>query len=131
MYRFTFFIACWLFAAACNAGRTEKLEDKVFVVNIVPDEKKLQEYLEYHRHIWPEVEKGFQKAGYRKIKLLRRNHLVVMIVTVPEGADLGKMGKVAESYDKRCAEWNQLMSSYQQGIPGTEPGQTGTETAPF
>lgn len=117
---------------ACNARqKEEKLEDHVFVVNIVPDPQKLKAYLDYHQHIWPEVEAGFKKAGYRKITLYRYDHLLVMSITVPAGADLGQMGKTAESYDKRCAEWNRLMDGYQTGVPGAGQQEKWVEAKPF
>ncbi|MGN6510648.1 MAG: L-rhamnose mutarotase [Chitinophaga sp.] len=109
----------------------ERLTEKVFVMQVKPGDDKLQEYLEYHRAVWPEVEKGFEHAGYRRIRLLRSHHTVVMIVEVPEGADLGEMGRKAEASDKRCAEWNRLMTGYQEGVAGTKPGETWTETEEF
>lgn len=110
---------------------TSQLEDKVFVVNIVHDSLKLSEYLHYHKQIWPQVEAGFKKAGYRKIVLYRYDYLLVMKITVPVGADLGEMGKLAEAADPRCVEWNKIMNNYQQGVPGTSPGQTWVEAKPF
>ena len=101
------------------------------MVNIVPDSVKLKEYLTYHEQVWPEVEAGFKKAGYKKITLYRYNHLLVMTITVPQNADLGAMGKLAESYSPRCAEWNKLMNTYQTGVQGTQPGQTWVEAKPF
>ncbi|MGJ7029699.1 L-rhamnose mutarotase [Niabella hirudinis] len=116
----------------CKQHQTEQpLQEHIFVVNIAPGDQKLQEYLEHHQHIWPEVEAGFKKAGYKKITLSRFEHLVVMSVVVPAGADLDSMGKVAESYDKRCAAWNRLMDTYQEGVPGTTPGQKWVEAKPF
>lgn len=107
------------------------LEERVFVVTIAPGDVKLGEYLDHHRHIWPEVEAGFKKAGYKKITLSRFDHLVIMSILVPRGASLDSMSKVAESYDKRCAEWNRLMDTYQLGVPGTAPGQKWVEVKPF
>jgi L-rhamnose mutarotase len=114
-----------------NKNNQGPLVEKVFVVNIVPNEQKLKEYLTYHSKVWPEVEAGFRKAGYKKIALHRFNHLVVMIITVSPQADLAKMGKLAESYSPKCAAWNKLMQGYQTGVPGTTPGQTWVEAAPF
>jgi L-rhamnose mutarotase len=118
---------------ACRQSQsaTGKLTEKVFVVNIIDGEKPLQEYLNYHAHVWPEVEAGFKKAGYKNISLYRYDHLLVMTVTIPENADLNAMGKVAESYSPKCAEWNKIMSAYQTGVPGTKPGQTWAEAKPF
>ncbi len=129
------FVVCVLTLVACNqplnSPKEEKLVEKVFVVNIVDDAEKLKGYLKYHEQVWPEVEAGFKKAGYKKITLYRYNHLLVMAILVPENADLGAMGKLAESYSPRCAEWNKLMDGYQQGVSGTAPGQKWAEAKPF
>ncbi|MFC0772948.1 L-rhamnose mutarotase [Terrimonas alba] len=106
-------------------------EEKIFVVNLVHDSLKLKEYLDYHKQVWPQVEAGFKKAGYKKIVLYRYDYLIVMKVTVPVGADLAEMGRLAESHDPRCAEWNRLMNAYQRGVEGTLPGQTWVEAMPF
>lgn len=121
---------------ACNQSQRSdqdagKLVEKVFVVNITDGNKPLQEYLHYHEQVWPEVEAGFKKAGYKKIALYHYGHLLVMIVTVPENADLDAMGKIAGSYSPRCAEWNELMNRYQKGVPGTAPEQTWVEAKQF
>ncbi len=125
------YLFCMLLILTIISCKEIKEEQHLFVVMIHPDNKKLAEYLEYHKNIWPEVEAGFKKAGYREIKLFRYEHMVVMTVTVPFGADLGEMGRLAESSDKRCAEWNQLMETYQTGIPGTEKGQKWVEVTEF
>jgi len=109
----------------------EQIEQHVFVVNILSDSAKLNEYLAYHRKVWPEVEAGFKAAGYKKIVLYRYGHLVVMTVDVPHGANLAEMGKKAEAVSPRCAEWNQLMGGYQQGVAGTPAGSTWVEVTPF
>ncbi|WP_084823247.1 MULTISPECIES: L-rhamnose mutarotase [Sphingobacterium] len=106
-------------------------EEHVFVVNIVDNPEKLKEYLAYHDRVWPEVEAGFKKAGYQQIALYRFDKLIVMTVRVPIGADLDKMGKEAEAYSPKCAEWNVRMNAYQQGVRGTEAGQKWAETKLF
>jgi L-rhamnose mutarotase len=122
--------------SACRQGKAsvssgENLTERVFVVDIVKDEQKLKQYLDYHQKVWPEVEAGFKKAGYKKIALYRYDHLLVMTIQVPANADLGVMGKLAESYSPRCAEWNKLMDGYQQGVQGTVPGQKWVEAKSF
>lgn len=122
--------------AACKGEDSGKVvadatEEHLFVVNLVPDSVKLKQYLDYHAHIWPEVEAGFRKAGYQQIDLYRYANTVVMRIKVPQGASLDSMGKLAEASHPRCAEWNRLMASYQQGIAGTKPGQTWAEALQF
>jgi len=110
---------------SCNQKKLVPEETKtlVFVVNLVNDEQKVKEYLAHHQKVWPEVEAGFRKAGYEKIELYRFNKSLVMLVTVPRNADLDSMGKIAEGYDPKCREWNQMMDRYQVGVTGTSEGQ--------
>jgi len=113
-------------------GNTEaEFVEKIFVVNTLDNAEKMNEYLAYHKKIWPEVEAGFKKAGYKNIKLYRFNDLIVMKIRVPKDADLDKMGKLAESYSPRCAEWNVLMNGYQKGVNGTSKDQKWVEVTPF
>jgi len=123
-----FFMMC---KPAGPDGNEHEYEEKVFVVNTVDNNEKLKEYLQYHKQVWPEVEAGFKKAGYKRIALYRFNDLIVMTIKVPKNADLDKMGKLAESYSPRCAEWNKLMNTYQRGVKGTSTGQTWVEVGPF
>jgi len=121
---------------SCGRPRTSYFNDaafqeRIFVVNIIPGDQKLNEYLHYHEHIWPEVEAGFKKAGYKKITLARFQNLIVMTIVVPRGASLDSMSRLAESVDKRCAAWNRLMEQYQTGVPGTAPGQKWVEAETF
>jgi L-rhamnose mutarotase len=126
---FLLFFLVGLSALSCQKEtHNEKTKDLVFVVNLVDDEQKVKEYLAYHHKIWPEVEAGFKKAGYKKIKLYRFNKSIVMVVTVLENADLNRMGQVAEAYDKKCKEWNQRMNGYQVGVSGVAPGQKWAQT---
>ncbi|WP_316818226.1 L-rhamnose mutarotase [Pedobacter nyackensis] len=106
-------------------------QEHVFVVNIAAGEEKLNAYLDYHKKIWPEVEAGFKKAGYRQISLYRFDHLVVMRILVDKGADLDQLGKLAESYSPKCKAWNNLMGEFQVGVTGTAPGQKWVETELF
>ena len=126
------FSCSFMMCSPANSDHKEpKLVEKVFVVNTVDNNKKLNDYLAYHRQIWPEVEAGFKKAGYKSITLYRFNDLIVMTIMVPENADLNEMGKLAESYSPRCAEWNKLMNTYQKGVNGTSEGQKWVEVIPF
>src|ERR1044072_1860597 len=118
-------ICSWLLGAC--SSKNERFTERVFVANLVKDEQKLEQYLAYHKQVWPEVEAGFRKAGYKRITLYRFKYLLVMTITVPEQADLQQMSRTAEDYDKRCAEWNRLMSQFQTGVEGTVPGQTWVE----
>lgn len=128
--KWTMFLGCLVLALVWSCGRPN-FEQHVFAVAITPENGQLQEYLEHHAAIWPEVEKGFKIAGYKEIRLLRFDHFIVMTVTVPVGADLDEMSKKAAASSPKCAEWNSLMDQYQVGIPGTKAAQKWVELEEF
>jgi len=101
----------------------EETKTLVFIVDLVNNKQKINEYLAHHQKVWPEVEAGFRKAGYKKIDLYRFNKSLVMIVTIPKNANIDSLGKIAEGYDPKCRQWNQMMDQYQVGVAGTSEGQ--------
>ncbi len=112
-----------LMITGCNQ-QSEPTDEYVFAVQLVNDSVKMHEYVEYHKKVWPEVEDGFTKAGYKNIRLYRFNNYITMIVEVPEGADLNEIGKTEALHTDRVNEWNTLMTTYQKGLPGVKEGTT-------
>jgi L-rhamnose mutarotase len=117
-----------LAVASC---REQAYEEHIYAVSISTEPNKLQEYLAYHDSIWPEVEAGFKLAGYKEINMFRFEQFIVMQIKVPAGANLSEMSKNAADSHPRCAEWNQLMDTYQIGLPGTSNGQKWVELNEF
>jgi len=109
---------------SCNNTVTEQEnEEYVFGVRLIDDGEMVQKYLEYHQNVWPEVEKGFEEAGYKQIRLYRYGNYVTMILKVPKGADLAKMGEISKNSDPKVEEWQNLMDDFQRGLPGVEEDQ--------
>lgn len=120
----TTIICLLLFMSSGCKHETKELDEYVFSVQLVNDSDKIQEYLEYHEEVWPEVEEGFKKAGYHSIEMYRYNNYLTMVVKVPKGSDLMKIGAAKELNTERVKTWNSLMSTYQRGLPGTPKGTT-------
>ena len=108
-----------------------EFEEIVFGVRLVEDSAMVEKYLNYHRNMWPEVEKSFKIAGYNNIRLYRYGNYITMIVKVPKGSDLGKMGQIGNDSHPRVGEWNSLMNNFQRGFPGVAAGQTWVEMDMF
>ena len=119
----TIFLVCLLMNIACQKPEVE-FDEYVFAVQLIDNDKKVEEYLNYHKQVWPEVEESFKKAGYEKIRLYRFGNFISMIVRVPKGSDLEKLGMKAESSHAKVKQWNNLMTTYQKGLPGVKSGTT-------
>ncbi|MCK0156109.1 L-rhamnose mutarotase [Cellulophaga sp. F20128] len=112
-----------LMTNGCKENATH-FDEYVYAVQLVDNPIKLQEYLKFHEKVWPEVEAGFKAAGYKSIRMYRFKNYVTMIIQVPKGTDLDKIGKTKELHTVRVTEWNAIMATYQKGIPGANEGAT-------
>ena len=110
--------------SSCRQEVPASFDEYVFGVQMVDDKTKIEEYMDYHKNVWPEVEAGFKKAGYQKIRLFRFENYLCMIIQVPEGVRLEEMAKTKELHTQKVKEWNTLMNKYQRGLPGTKEGTT-------
>ena len=86
------------------------------------DEKLIREYEAYHRDVWPENLKGISDSGIEQMEIYRVGNRLFMIMEVNEEFSFEKKA-IADSSNKKVAEWEQLMSNYQQPLPGAKPGE--------
>lgn len=99
----------------------------ILTANLVSDPKKQQEYLRYHAtqfQQWPEVAQGFCNASFQQLLVFRQGRQLMLIISIPHGANLDKLNPKTSLNNPRVDEWNALMKQYQTGLPGTKPGET-------
>jgi L-rhamnose mutarotase len=92
----------------------------------VKDPKLQQEYLNYHAtqfQKWPEVSKGFCNANFQQLLVFKNGRQLMLVISIPKGESLDKLNPKTTENNPRVNEWNKLMKKYQEGIPGTKPGE--------
>lgn len=101
--------------------------DYVFLTtNLVADTAKQQAYFNHHQtqfELWPEVAKGFCYAGFQRLLVYHNNRQLVLIINIPKGQSLDSLNPKTTENNPRVDDWNKLMQQYQEGLPGTEPGE--------
>lgn len=112
----------------CDDKHIAKEWDHVLLTaNLVADKKMQQEYLDYHAkqfQQWPEVSRGFCQADFQRLLVYRNERQLVLVISIPKGESLDHLNPKTTENNPRVDEWNQLMKKYQEGIPGTKPGET-------
>jgi hypothetical protein len=112
----------------CSDKTTAKQWDNIILTaNLVKDPAKQQQYLNYHAtqfQKWPEVAQGFCNASFQQLLVFRQGRQLMLIISIPHGASLDKLNPKTTLNNPRMDEWNALMKQYQEGIEGTEPGET-------
>ena len=92
-----------------------------FALDLKDDPTLIDEYIEHHRHVWPEVLASFREAGVQTVQLYRIGTRLVMLFETDETFSFER--KAAIDAQPRIQQWEQLMTKYQQPLPQAVPGQ--------
>ncbi len=91
-------------------------------LDLVDDPVMINEYIEYHKPIRPEISKCIRDAGLTGMDIYRFGNRLFMIMETADDFSFEKKNEMDESNPK-VQEWEQLMWKYQQSIPGSKPGE--------
>jgi hypothetical protein len=112
----------------CADKTTARQWDNIILTaNLVKDPKKQQEYLSHHAtqfQKWPEVAQGFCNASFQQLLVFRQGQQLMLVISIPHGASLDELNPKTSLNNPRVDDWNTLMKQYQEGLPGTKPGET-------
>ncbi|MCF3111694.1 right-handed parallel beta-helix repeat-containing protein [Niabella sp. CC-SYL272] len=115
-------------AARCpGAAIAKDWTDIMMTANLVKDPQKQREYLDYHAtqfEKWPEVSNGFCKADFQQLRVFKNGRQLMLVISIPKGKTLKELNPLTTKNNQRVNEWNKIMSGYQEGIEGTEKGET-------
>jgi L-rhamnose mutarotase len=85
-----------------------------FTVNIRDDPKAIAGYKEYHRHVWPEIERLQRRLGVKKIKIFLRGRCLFMYMETADDYDPPKaFGEYMQ--EPKAVEWESLMQEMFEG----------------
>ncbi len=88
-------------------------------VDLKNDPKLIEEYLWYHspEHFWTVIGEGIEKAGIDVMDIYQVDNRLFMICELPADVDFDEAWQRIGNYERQ-AEWGELMSGYQQALPG-------------
>ena len=85
-------------------------------LDLVDDPVLIAEYEQHHQEVWPEVLKGLEAAGVRRMRIYRSGTRLFMHFEAPDDFNPGTDYQ-RYTEDPRCAEWDRLMRTYQLQVP--------------
>ena len=86
-------------------------------INLKNDPQTIERYLEHHRAIWPEVERGLKAIG---------RQLFMFMETIDEFEPDRDFARY-ETANPRNREWQDLMASMQEPVPDAQPTEWWAE----
>ena len=112
----------------CATGQSKgPWAHKILTANLVADPAMQQEYMDYHANQFeqfPEVSAGFCLAEFQQLIMYRHGRQLMLIISYPAGEDYDTLNARTVTDNPRVDEWNSIMGQYQEGIEGTQPGET-------
>ena len=86
------------------------------------DPALIAEYKRYHQKIWPEITQSIKDSGIENMEIYLLGTRMFMIMEVSERFSF-QAKSTADRLNPRVQQWEQLMSTFQQLLPGTMPGE--------
>ena len=86
------------------------------------DPKLIAEYKRYHEKIWPEITASIKDSGIEDMEIYLLGTRMFMIMEVNDRFSFVAKGK-ADRSNSKVQEWETLMSTFQQTLPQTKPGE--------
>ena len=81
-------------------------------LTLVNDEKLIEQYVEAHAHVWPEVIAGQREVGILSMQIYRKDRSLFMIMDTVDSFDFERdMARLATL--PRQAEWEAYVSQFQ------------------
>lgn len=91
-------------------------------LDLVNDEKLIQEYKRYHQSVWPEIKESISSSGIENLEIYLLGNRLFMIMEVNDSFSFDEKAK-ADLANPKVQEWETLMWKFQQALPGAKPGE--------
>ena len=94
----------------------------VLALDLKDDPAAIEEYKRHHGAVWPEVLASLRRIGIRDMDIYLLGRRMTMVLETEDGFDL-KAGFAPHLAVPRCVEWEELMKTLQEPVPGARPGE--------
>jgi L-rhamnose mutarotase len=91
-------------------------------LDLIDDPIRIAEYEEIHKAVRPEILLSIEKSGILSMEIFRTGNRMFMLMET--NVDFSFADKAAaDASDPKVQEWEELMWTYQQALPGAKPGE--------
>ena len=94
-------------------------------LDLKDDDKAIAEYKRYHEKIWPEIKQSLLDSGVMAMEIYCLHTRMFMIMDVDDAFSLSAK-EAMDAANAKVQEWETLMRTFQQQLPGARPDQWWT-----
>jgi len=99
-----------------------KTERLCFALDLKNDSKLIQKYIAHHQNVWPEIIASIKESGIVSMEIYNISNRLFMIIDVNESFSIKAKTK-KDKDNPKVQEWETLMETFQQKLPGTANGE--------
>ncbi len=92
-------------------------------LNLKDDPTIIQRYVDYHRAVWPEVERGLRAIGIERMLIWRLGRRLFMLMETGDAFDPERDFARYMDSDPRIREWQTLMETFQEPVAEAQAGE--------
>jgi len=90
-------------------------------LDLKDDAQAIAQYEAYHQSVWPEIVESIKGSGIANMTIYRVQNRLIMLIEARD--DFSFEQKAAQdAQNPKVQEWERLMDTFQQRIPGTPDG---------
>lgn len=86
------------------------------------DPQLIEEYINYHKHVWPEILASIRLSGIEKMEIYYLGTRLFMVIEANDDFSFEKKASLDQA-NQKVQEWETLMWKYQQRLPGSRTGE--------
>ena len=90
------------------------METYAYTINLKKDDALVEQYLEHHRAVWPEVLTSLKEVGVEQMKIFRVGYKMFMYMEAVDGFNPSVDFPRYLTLDDRCQVWEDLMGTFQE-----------------
>jgi L-rhamnose mutarotase len=98
-----------------------------YTIDLQDDPKLIEEYIEYHRNVWPEVQDGLKSVGLIEMNIYRLGLRMFMVMEVADDFDVATGLPAYLKTHPKCQQWEDMMDKYQSPLPDAKAGEKWSE----
>ncbi len=91
-------------------------------LDLKDDPALIAEYEQYHKKIWPEIEKSIKDSGIERMEIYRTGNRLFMIMETRDDFSFDAKAN-ADASNPKVQAWEDLMWKYQQALPYAKRGE--------
>lgn len=123
---------CLVLCNSCSNPSNKKSNGSRLIVmttELKNDSTLIRMYDSLHsvKGVWPALLKANQASGIEEIMIYRFDNRLMMMIRVPEDADMEKINKLYVDADPKVKEWGVMMDGFQKALPGVDSSRKWVE----